>query len=44
MTARGIRILSPRPDRISDEELRGDEIPAFKRPDDFFLDMMSMER
>ena len=37
MTARGIRILSPRPDRVSDEELRGDEIPASKRPDDSLL-------
>ena len=37
MAARGIRILSPRPDSISHEELRGDEIPTSKRPDDALL-------
>ena len=37
MTTRGIRILSPRPDSISQEELRGDEIRTSKRPDDALL-------
>ena len=37
MTARGIRILSSRPDSISHEKLSDDEILTSKRQDDALL-------